>query len=273
MTEIVLILLKLAVGVLIACVGAGTSFSEVTYVWQRPRLLFRSLAAMYLLVPLVAFGLVLIMPIERGVKAAMLALAVSAGAPLLPRRLKKLRSEQYVFSLLFTSSLVAIVAVPVWTALLSAWFDVEVQLSIRTVVTDIAKTILLPILIGMGLRAIFPVSADRVANRVMMIAWIVLAVSAITLLGVHREHLVGLSWQGVLALVALMVAALFIGQVLGGPNPNDRTALAITCAMRHVGIALVVAAEFVGVSTLVLVVAYFMTAFVVSTIYLSCRLR
>ncbi|SAK77008.1 transposase, IS4 family protein [Caballeronia catudaia] len=155
----------------------------------------------------------------------------------------------------------------------SVGYAISQQKRIRTVVTDIAKTILLPILIGMGLRSIFPFSAEPASNRVMTIAWIVLAVSAILLLVVHREHLVGLSWQGVLSLAALMVVALFVGQILGGPNTNDRTALAITCAMRHVGVALVVAAEFVGVRTLVLVMAYFVTAFIVSTIYLNWRRR
>ncbi|SAL55905.1 Sodium Bile acid symporter family protein [Caballeronia arvi] len=273
MTEILLILLKLSIAVLIACVGAGTSFSELTYIWRRPGLLLRSLAAMYVLVPLVAFGLALIMPIERGVKAAMLTLAVSAGAPLLPNRLKKRHGEHFIFSLLITSSLVAIVAVPVWTALLSAYFDVEVKLSIRTVVLDIAKTILLPIMLGMALRFFFPVASERLSGRIMKIAWIVLAVAGIVLLVVHREHLVGLSWQGVLSLAMLMVIAMFIGHLLGGPDPDNRTALAIASAMRHVGIALIVAGEFVGVRTLVLVVAYFVTAFFVSSVYLSWRRR
>lgn len=266
-----MILLKVSIVALIACVGAGTSPSELTYLWRRPGLLLRSLAAMYLLVPLVAFGLVLIMPIERGVKAAMLVLAVSAGAPLLPKRLKKLNSQEYIFSLLITSSLVAIVAVPLWTALLGAYFDVTVELSASTVVSDIAN--LLPIMIGMGLRAIFPVWSARLSDRVIMIAGVVLVASGIILLVIHRQHLVGLSWQGVLALVGLMVFALFIGQLLGGPNRDDRTALAIACATRHVGVALIVATEFVGVRTVVLVVAYFVTAFIVSSIYLTRRRR
>ncbi|SAL87558.1 Sodium Bile acid symporter family protein [Caballeronia arvi] len=273
MTETVLILLKLSIGVLIAGVGAGSSLQDITFIWRRPGMLLRSLTAMYLLVPLVAFGIVLILPIERGVKAAMLALAVSAGAPLLPNRLKKLHSEEYIFSLLITSSLVAIVAVPVWTAFLSDWFDVEVKLSVRTVVTDIAKTILLPIMVGMGLRIVFPHAATRVSNQVMKIAWIVLSISAIALLVTHREHLVGLTWQGVLSFVALMVIALIIGQTLGGPDANDRTALAITSAMRHVGVALVVATEFVGVRTLVLVVTYFVIALIVTGIYQRWRQR
>jgi BASS family bile acid:Na+ symporter len=272
-TEALMILLKVSIVVLIACVGAGTSPSELTYLWRRPALLLRSLAAMYLLVPLVAFGLVLIMPIERGVKAAMLVLAVSAGAPLLPRRLKKLKSQPYIFSLLITSSLVAIVAVPLWVALLGAYFDVRVDLPVSAVVSDIAKTILLPIMIGMALRLILPAWSERLSDRLIKIASIVLAASGIILLVVHREHLVGLSWQGVLALVGLMVFALFIGQLLGGPNPGDRTALAIACATRHVGIALIVATEFDGVRTAVLVVAYFVTAFIVSSLYLTWRRR
>jgi len=272
-TETLMILLKVSIAVLIACVGAGTSPAELTYLWRRPGLLLRSLAAMYLLVPVAAFGLVLIMPIERGVKAAMLVLAVSAGAPLLPRRLKKLNSQQYIFSLLITSSLVAIVAVPVWAALLDAYFDVTVELSASTVVSDIAKTILLPIMIGMGARVIFPAWSERLSDRLLMIAGVVLAASAILLLVVHREHLAGLTWPGMLALVALMIFALLIGHVLGGPNPDDRTALAIACASRHVGVALIVATEFVGVQTVVLVIAYFVTALIVSSIYLTWRRR
>jgi len=272
-TETLVILLQLSVGVLIACVGAGASFSEIKYIWQRPSLLVRSLTAMYLLVPLAAFGVVLMLPIERGVKAAMLALAVSAGAPLLPKRLKKLQTEAYLYSLLITSSVVAIIAVPVWTAVLSSYFHVEVNLSLRTIVTDIAATILLPVLAGMGFRFVSPIVSERVSNRVMPIAWLVLAASGIVLLLHHREHLLGLSWQDVLALSTLIVVALFIGQCLGGPDADDRTALAIASATRHVGIALVVAAEFVGAGTLVIVVAYFVTAFVVSSIYLMCRRR
>jgi predicted Na+-dependent transporter len=271
--ETVLFLLKLSIAVLIACVGAGTSVSEIGYLWKRPGLMFRSLTAMYLLVPLVACCIVLAAPIDRGVKATLLTLAVSAGAPLLPRRLDKLDSHPYIFSLLMMSSLVAIVAVPLWAAALSAYFDVAVDLSLRSVTANIGKTILLPILLGMGLRFAFPATSERWSNRVMSVAWIVLAVSGILLLILHRDHLAGLTWQGIGALVALMIAGLVIGQILGGPDPNDRAALAIACSARHIGIALVVAAEFVGPRTLVLVVAYFVTSFAVAGVYFALRRR
>jgi BASS family bile acid:Na+ symporter len=37
-----------------------------------------------------------------------------------------------------------------------------------------------------------------------------------------------------------------IGHALGGPNPGHRTALAIACATRHIGIAVLVATSFPG---------------------------
>ncbi|WP_186307857.1 hypothetical protein [Paraburkholderia sp. BCC1884] len=259
--------------VTIVSVGAGTSPADLTYLWRRPRLLLRSLAAMYVVIPLIAFGIVLIAPIEAGVKAAILVLAVSSGAPLLPKKLKKLGSQEYIFSLLVTSSLVAIVAVPLWVALLSNYFDVSVKLTASTVLFAIAKAILLPIALGMLLRVIFPAQSERLSDRLITLAGFVLAASGVLLLATHWRLLSGLSVGGVVALVALMILGLATGQLLGGPQADDRTALAIACATRHVGIALVVAAEFAGVKTAVFIVSYFLTVVVVSGVYLTWRKR
>src|SRR5271165_6755745 len=48
------------------------------------------------------------------VEIALLVLAVSAGAPLLPRKLMKIGDGAYIFSLVVTSSLLAILVVPAW---------------------------------------------------------------------------------------------------------------------------------------------------------------
>ena len=103
MTETLMLLLKLSVGVLILAIGMGATFADLGYLWRRPRLLLRSLLAMYVLVPLAAFLLVAFLPLSPGLKAALLVFAVSAGAPLLPRKLGAFGSEAYVFSLLGSS--------------------------------------------------------------------------------------------------------------------------------------------------------------------------
>jgi bile acid:Na+ symporter, BASS family len=129
MTHTLLLLVKISVGVLILAIGMGATLADLTYVWRRPGLLLRSLLAMYVLVPLAAFLLVKTMPLASGVKAALLVLAVSAGAPLLPRKLQCFGSSAYTFSLVVISSLLAIVVVPAWIALLAWHFGVATELA------------------------------------------------------------------------------------------------------------------------------------------------
>jgi bile acid:Na+ symporter, BASS family len=45
----------------------------------------------------------------------------------------------------------------------------------------------------------------------------------------------------VLAIAAVVVTGLLAGHWLGGPDPDDRTALAIAASMRHPGVALTIA--------------------------------
>lgn len=112
MTETLPIALELAVVVLIFAIGLGSTPADLGCLWRRPALLARSPFAMVVLVPAAALLMVALLPLTVGFKAALLVLAVSAGAPLLPRKLGAVGGKGYVFSLVFTSSLLAIVLVP-----------------------------------------------------------------------------------------------------------------------------------------------------------------
>ena len=271
MTETLTLLLKLSVGVLILAIGMGATFADLGYLWRRPRLLLRSLLAMYVLVPLAAFLLVAFLPLSPGLKAALLVFAVSAGAPLLPRKLGAFGSEAYVFSLLVISSALAIVMVPAWVGLLGRHFDVAAQIAPSTVAVALGKAFLLPLALGMALRAIFPRLGVRLSERLIAGAGVVLGVCALLLLATHAELLTSIRWQGMATLVTLLLLALAIGHALGGPSPDDRTALAVACATRHLGIALLVAASFPGPRTTVVVAAYVLASAAVTLPYLKWR--
>lgn len=271
MAEVLLVLLKACVGLLILAIGLGATVADLGYLWRRPALLARSLLAMYVLVPAAAFAMIALLPLGVGLKAALLVLAVSAGAPLLPRKLGAFGSEAYVFSLVVTSSLLAIVLVPAWLALLGRAFGFTTEVDPFIVATTIAKSFLLPLAAGMVLRALLPRLGARLADPLLRLAGIVLTVSALTLLVMQWEIFLAVRWQGMAALVALLVVALAIGHTLGGPAPDDRTALAIACATRHVGIAVLVATSFPGPRTVVLVGAYVVASAAVSLPYLHWR--
>jgi bile acid:Na+ symporter, BASS family len=172
-----------------------------------------------------------------------------------------------------SSTLVAIVTVPLWLALLSAYYDISVPISVGAVALVIGKTVLLPLLLGMAFNMFFPKWTALIAPRVLRAAAIVLALSGVALLAVHWRIFPQVGWQGVSAFVALLIAALAIGHLMGGPEPEDRTALAVICATRHIGIALAVATTIGDRKIPVLIVGYVLTALIVSLAYSRWRHR
>src|SRR5271165_265834 len=167
MTATLLILLKVAVAGIILAIGMDSTLKDATYLWRRPSLLLRSVLAMYVLVPLTAVALIKVVTLAPGVRIGLLVLAVSAGAPLLPRKLMKIGDGAYIFSLVLTSSLLAILLVPAWLAVLGPRLGYPVSLRPERVALVLAKSFLLPLALGMLVRRLFPAIAERVGNRLI----------------------------------------------------------------------------------------------------------
>ena len=273
MTAAILLVLKLSIVALIFGIGLGSTPADFGYLWRRPALLFRSLLAMYVAVPLAALAAVkwLVLPIP--VKTAILVLAVSAGAPLLPKKLIRLGRESYVFSLVVTSSLLAVVTVPAWLLVLAPLFGRESAVEPGAVGLVIAKAFLAPLVLGMLLR--WPLSrvAERLSDLILKAGGILLLVAGLSLLATHVRLLAEIGWLPLVSLAGLTAVALAIGHALGGPNPDDRTALAVVCGTRHVGIAMLAASAVPGPRTITLVLAYLVASAAVSIPYLRWRRR
>jgi bile acid:Na+ symporter, BASS family len=268
MTETLLLVLKLSVVALIFGVGLGATAADLAYLWRRPRQLARSLVAMYVVVPLVLLLLTRVLPMTTAVRTAVLVLAVSAGAPLLPKKLMKLGREGYAFSLVVTSSLVAIVAVPIWVEVMAAVFGRDAQVDPLRLAALIAKAFLGPLLLGMGGRGLIGAASERVSERLLAVAGVFLAVAAIALLALHGGLLFEAGWRPFVGLLSMTLVALAVGHLMGGPDPGDRTALAVSCATRHVGVAVLAASAVPGPKTAAFVLAYVLTAGIASAAYL-----
>jgi BASS family bile acid:Na+ symporter len=271
MTAILLLLLKASVGTIIFAIGMDSAGKDASHLLTRPGLLLRSVLAMYLLVPLAAFVMVKLLTLAPGVEIGLLVLAASAGAPLLPRKLLRIGDGAYIFSLVLVSSMLAIFVVPAWLALLGPYFGSPLEVAPVQVALILAKSFLLPLGAGMLVRWWLPAIAQRLASRLIGAAGLVLTICALSLLILHWDVLLVARWGGVLALMALVAIALAIGHVLGGPAHDERTALAVACASRHLGIALLVAASLPGPRTAVIIAVYIVASAVVCIPYLRWR--
>ena len=233
MTTTLLLVLKLSVGAIILAIGMDSRLSDLVYLWKRPGLLLRSLLAMYVLVPLVALILVKGLTLPPGVEIGLLVLAVSAGALLLPRKLMHLGQGEYVFSLVVTSTLLAIFIVPAWLAVLGPRFGNPEHLEPMGVAAVFAKSFFGPLAVGMLAHWLFPEVAERFGDRLMRIAGIALVASGLVLLALHWEVVLQARWLGALTLAALCHWPLAWGS--GRRRPHGSGYRLFNPASRHCG--------------------------------------
>jgi BASS family bile acid:Na+ symporter len=99
--------LKVSIVLTVFAVGLGARALDAVSLLTRPSLLARSLASMYVVMPLVAAGLAAAFEVPRSVEIALVALAVSPVPPLLPRKgLEAGGQASYTFGLLVTADII-----------------------------------------------------------------------------------------------------------------------------------------------------------------------
>lgn len=256
MTLALLVFLKITVTIIIFGIGLDSTVHDAVRLFRHPALLLRSLLAMYVLVPLAAVGLVILLPLPAGAEAALLVLAVSSGAPLLPRKLLGIGDGAYIFSLVVVSSALAVIFVPLWLEMLGPLFPRLPRLAPEKTALVLGESFFLPLLAGMAIRRYFPTLAAWTGGRVVGLAGLAMTLAAVVLLAVNWHVVLEVRWQGIAALSLLILIALVIGHLAGGPKEDDRSALAVACATRHLGVAVVVATSLPGVRAAVVISIY-----------------
>ena len=266
--------LKVSVAVLLFATGMSVTVKDVLWLWRRPILLGKSVLAMYVVAPVVAVVMVRTLDLPRPTEVALVILAICAGAPLLPRKLIKLGGDApYVFSLVVTTSLLAIVTVPASLHLLERYLSFDPTVTPGAVAGAILKTFLLPLGVGMLVRAAAPAFADKLDDTLLKVASVVVVGGALVLIVGAFRQILTLGWPSFLAFAVFTLVVILGGHLLGGPDPEDRTTLAVTCATRHVGLALLVAAAAKGPNALSLVAGYLFASAAVSIPYIRWRTR
>jgi BASS family bile acid:Na+ symporter len=115
-------------------------------------------------------------------------------------------------------------------------------MSLSAVAGLMVTTILIPLVTGMAVRLVRPRFAADLVRPLAIVADGVLAVAALAIVVAAWPQVMSLVGDGTVAVfVAFVLVALAAGHILGGPNPDDRTVLAVATATRHPGVAMAIA--------------------------------
>jgi BASS family bile acid:Na+ symporter len=241
--QVIIVLLVLSVGALVASVGMQSTLSELLSLFRQPIRLLKAVVAVNVVVPLAAAVMLALFPMTRDVRIAIMVMAVSPAPPLIARReLKAVADRDYALGLYAALALLSIVIVPLTVAIVSRAYGVSVELAPFAVGKKVIVLLILPLLLGLGFRRLAPSRAERLSPIVGKVALALLAVGVVPLVGAFWPRILSLIGNGTMLAMALVVAvALTAGHLLGGPDLNNRGALALVACARHPGVALTIA--------------------------------
>ncbi len=239
-----LVLAAFQVSLLLTVFGFGlrATLDDVLYLVHRPWLFARSLVAMFVVMPMAAVLIERSFDLDRRLEIVLIALALAPVPPMLPKKAGTLTAQSYPLALTTTMSLLSIAVAQIGVVILGQIVGRTISMSSTAMASIILKAVLAPLLVGMLVRRAIPAVADRLQKPLAIVAGVLLAAATLALLAASASALWALASPSTLmAIVAFVLIGLAAGHVLGGPDPEHASVLALASASRHPGIALALA--------------------------------
>lgn len=252
MAQAPLLLVSVALFTIMFALGVGLNGEAIVQLRQRPALLIRVLTGSCLLVPLLALLLLhlsLSVALSPPARFGIALMAACPSAPLTLRKAGKTGGDRELAAVLQACAAVAAIAtIPLIADLYRSSFGVTGwDIGPKEVALQVAQAQVLPLLAGLALRRWQPALAqrlsgplDKLANGLLLLLIaLLLLMSLPLLLPFAAANLLGLAFMA-----AMVLAALAIGFLLAGPDPRERTTIALVTSMRNPGLALLLATTY-----------------------------
>jgi BASS family bile acid:Na+ symporter len=254
------ILVTIALIEMMVLIGLRVTFAELAGTVRDWRLVSRAAAANYLLVPAVAIALLVLFDASPAVAAGFLILAVCPGAPFGPPFARIARANVAVaVGLMVVLAASSAIISPVLLRVLLPWVSGGEAPSIDLVgmVGALLVTQLLPLLVGLLVRHRRPQLAERLQGPFELVSKILNLSVAGLILATQFRMLAEIAIRGFVGMLILLAASLAIGWLAGGSGRDNRKTMALTTALRNVGVGLmIVTANFAGTAAVSAALAY-----------------
>ena len=248
---------------------------QLAFVRERPLLMLWSMAVVVVLVPVAALIIVMLLRPSPPVSIALAILAASPAAPYqLVNIARKGGSLVYLAALHLGLSLCAVVTVPLTLDLLADALGFKAEVAINAVARTVGTMVLLPVGVGLIVRATFPAAADRIGVPLGKIAEVLLYVLLVPVLIATSGLLLKMDLWSYLVIAVFIIVNLGMGLLLGPRDPKERTTLAMESGARNFGLAVTIAVlNFSQERALPVLIPYIIMFVLISTMFLKWRSR
>jgi BASS family bile acid:Na+ symporter len=245
--------------------GLGLTISQIVQPLKNARLVILALLANFVLVPLLAFGITLVIPLEESLKIGLIVLATCAGAPFLILEARGAKANLAVaVGVMTLLMVVTIFYLPVVLPLLLSGVEVDAG----AIAQSLIVLMLIPLILGLLIKAHSPDTAKNWAPAMNKIGSLGILILLVVGLGLNVANVVSLiGTRGFLALLIFIFGSLLIGFAFGGRDAGVRTVMGLGTAQRNVSAAILITLQnFAGTNAVpfVLVAAILLPLILIS---------
>lgn len=266
MTEILETLAALSVLVFVigsmASMGLSLKVGQIIAPLKNVKLVILALVANFVLVPILAYVITLVLPLDESLRIGLILLSTAAGAPFLPKLAEVAKgSAAFSVGLMVLLMVVTIIYLPIVLPLLLGGVEVNPW--------DIAQSLivmmLIPLAIGLFINWRYEDTAAKIQPTFGQASNIAILVLTVLGLVLNFKDMIGLVGSfGILAGIIFIIASLVIGYLLGGSDSGIKSVMGLGTGQRNISAALVVAGQNFGMD----VITYLMVIAVIGLVVL-----
>ena len=228
------------------CIGMSATLSDMLTLLRERTRIARAIMANILIPPVVAFALVLLIPMGDAAATVLLLLAFAPGGINAVQFSTKAPGQLAIAGeLLLLLSAIGLITAP----LAASWLlpdDATLSLPIDQLKFRIVALVAAPLTIGMAIRATAPGIAEKIYKPAMLVSTLAFVASVLLSLSVRQDAMGELGIATAAAMLAFILVLMAVGWLLGGPEPDQRQVLATTTNLRNVGLVYALVDECCG---------------------------
>ncbi len=245
-------------------VGLDLTVRQIAVPLRNRSLLGRALVATVLLVPVLAALLSRLLPMDQALAIGFIVYALAAGTEGGPKFVQLARGNAgFAVGLLAVLLTITIIAMPMVLSLVVP----DAHVDRGALLVKLLVAVAVPMGTGLLLRAHRPALADRLSAVMHRVTLGLLAVFFAQVVYVNLDAMLALQSGAMLAALLYFGLAFVIGYGFGGPQTEDRRALAIMTSVRNAPISMTTASQVFpdqpGVLVMVTVLAALSVVFAV----------
>lgn len=244
------VLLPLCLALIMLVMGTGLSLQSFLPVLHKPKAVLIGIVAQLVLLPMIVWALILALHLPPVIAAALVLIACAPGGAT-SNLFSKLADGDLPLSIALTAviSLLSPLWMP-WAAQTQlGWlgYDVAFKLSYAQVVLQLLLVTALPLVLGMGLRKLYPSWVQAYEHRLKQVSIGLLMLMILVLIVVNAHVLPSVFGLSALMVVLLATLALALGyglaKLLGLSQAQSRT-LSFETGVQNAGMAIMIAFSF-----------------------------